>query len=463
MSLEYSIGYIDGQPAGTIINDSTVNGYLAKTITNTVAGTTRITATVGSFTGYADLVFAAGDPASMQVVVSPASITANGTDTAVITATVRDQYDNPVPNAAISFASELGTISGDSFTNLLGRGVASVSGTTAGESVITVTVGALTDNGGTVTFLPGPFSHFDIQASPSDISADGVSTSTITLLLLDINENRINTSTGVTMTTDLGTFDGCGATCFKTTSVGKVEMILTAGTQIGTAHINVVTTMALGTATTVDFTPGPPDHITIEADPPTVVADGISTTTITTTVRDSFENPVDSVEMVGLSISAGKLVTETGGLLLAGPGVITKPTNAAGTKVWYLQSTTELTTSYLTANASGLTPVVKPITFTVGPPSYALPTINPASPITVGVPSAITVTVWDDWGHVVPTTPITIVSWLGAQFLPDTSGDTDSAGQLIRTLYPEVAGDETIGVWDGSKYLMYEKRNIFAR
>lgn len=454
VSIEYSKGFVDAKPAGTVITATTINGALTKSITDTIVGTTRITASVGSFTGYTDFDFAAGTPASIQVNVSPASIIADGAATAVVTATLYDQYANPVPSAPVSFSSGLGTISGDSSTNALGQAGATLYGTTAGTSVITVTSGALENATQNVIFLPGPPDHLALQGNPAAIAADGVSTSTVTLSVLDLYDNPINSSIVVTLTTDLGTFDGCATSCTGTTTTGVVEKILTAGTQIGTAHLYATIDLGLSTATTIDFTPGPPNHVSIEINPPTLVANGTSTATITTTVRDSFNNPVASVESVRLSIGAGRLITETGGVILTGPGAITSTTNNVGTKVWYLQSTSNLTTSQISANVNGLSLATSAITFTVGPPTIAAITLNPNPPLMVGATSTLTATVWDNWGHLVPNSPVTLVSWIGAQFLPDAAGNTDSAGQIRRTLVSTVAGNENIGVWNGSDYLL---------
>lgn len=87
-----------------------------------------------------------------------------------------------------------------------------------------------------VTVSPPAYS-ISVEAAPTRIVADGVSTSTITAEVTDENGNPIADGTPVTFTTDFGHFPT--DPYVNTTTDGKATAILTSSDQVGTATVTV--------------------------------------------------------------------------------------------------------------------------------------------------------------------------------------------------------------------------------
>jgi adhesin/invasin len=142
-----------------------------------------------------------------------------------------------------------------------------------------------------VTLTPGAANVTTslITAAPTEIVADGVTTSTITVQLKDINSNDL-TSGGdtVALATDLGTMGSV-----TDNSDGTYTATLTSGISAGTATITgTVNAAAITDTETVTFTSAAadPTKSLITAAPTSIVADGIETSTITVQLKDANSN-----------------------------------------------------------------------------------------------------------------------------------------------------------------------------
>lgn len=94
------------------------------------------------------------------------------------------------------------------------------------------------DNISTVAFIVSPPAYgISVDATPTRIVADGVSTSTITAEITDENGNPIADGTLVTFTTDFGHFPT--DPYISTTTKGVATAILASSTQVGTATVTV--------------------------------------------------------------------------------------------------------------------------------------------------------------------------------------------------------------------------------
>ncbi len=437
ITITFNKGFIDGQPAGTEIVTGTVNGYVIAAITDTVIGTARITATAGGYANALDVEFQAGAPWSMTVNLSGSAITANNIETAAITATVFDKNSNRVPGRSITFTTNLGALSADAATNTAGQAFAALKGTVAGTAALTITAGTVTS----VTHIylsAGPPDHLLISANPAAITANNTSTSAISLVIEDLYNNRVDEPVLITLTTDLGTFDGGGQTHAETTATGNVQIGLHAGTQTGSAHVLAQTGPSLGLQTYVDvpFNPGPADHVSLVINPARLFANGVTTARITATVDDFYDNPVNVLKTVNFATQVGALSVNS---VDTGNGVATAT----------LQSTLDITTTIVTATVTGLAPATGTVDFVVGDPTgVTIATLPVATaPITVGVPVILTATVTDAVGHVVPFVPITVTSFYG-QIWPSNSDNTDSGGRLVRTLVVTRAENDSVEVYN---------------
>lgn len=200
-----------------------------------------------------------------ELTADPTSIPANGSSTSTITVTLRDAFGNPLTSGGNAVAlttsrGSLGAVSdhGDgTYTATL------TSSTTVGTATITGAVGgvAIVDNAtveftqvGTPTGAASP-THSTITADPVAIPADGSSTSTINVRLIDAGGASL-TSGGdrVTLSTTRGTLgpvtdrgDGTYTATLRSTSTSGTATI--SGTVNGLAISDTATvTFAAGSA-----------------------------------------------------------------------------------------------------------------------------------------------------------------------------------------------------------------------
>src|SRR3989449_59430 len=207
-----------------------------------------------------------------------------------------------VANGACS--ATLGTISGNvvniNFTscsnmNTFTLTYSSVAAPTAAGSY-QFTVSPISPPQPSVTVTAGAVNaaHSTGSASPTSVSADGSTTSTITVTLKDINDNPVSGKTvslaagsgSSTITTVSGTIDTIGQARFTVTDT--VAQSVTYPARDTTEALTITPTA------TVTFTAGAVDAgtSTVSANPTSVVANGTSTSTITVTLKDINNNPV---------------------------------------------------------------------------------------------------------------------------------------------------------------------------
>ena len=126
------------------------NGEAHVTLKGKKAGTHTVTATLGNNnTSDSQPVTFVADKASAQVVlqISKDEITGNGVDSATLTATVKDQFDNAVNNLPVTFSSASSGLTltpGVSNTNESGIAQATLAGVAFGEKTVTA---SLANNG----------------------------------------------------------------------------------------------------------------------------------------------------------------------------------------------------------------------------------------------------------------------------------------------------------------------------
>lgn len=126
------------------------NGEAHVTLKGKKAGTHTVTATLGNNnTSDSQPVTFVADKASAQVVlqISKDEITGNGVDSATLTATVKDQFDNEVNNLPVTFSSASSGLTltpGVSNTNESGIAQATLAGVAFGEKTVTA---SLANNG----------------------------------------------------------------------------------------------------------------------------------------------------------------------------------------------------------------------------------------------------------------------------------------------------------------------------
>uniref|UniRef100_UPI003D81416B invasin domain 3-containing protein n=1 Tax=Yersinia pseudotuberculosis TaxID=633 RepID=UPI003D81416B len=285
------------------------------------------------------------------LVAAPVSIEANGSDTSLVTLTLRDSNNNPVTGQTVALVSTLGTL-GAVTEQASGVYTATLTaGTVAGVASLSVSVGgsALGVAPATVTLNgdSGNLSttHSTLVAAPVSIEANGSDTSLVTLTLRDSNNNPVTGQT-VALVSTLGTL---GAVTEQAS--GVYTATLTAGTVAGVASLSVsVGGSALGVAPATVTLNGDSGnlsttHSTLVAAPVNIEANGSDTSLVTLTLRDSNNNPVtgQTVALVSTLGTLGAVTEQASGIYTA--------TLTAGT----LTGTASLSVN-VDGNSLGITP-----------------------------------------------------------------------------------------------------------
>jgi adhesin/invasin len=380
------------------LTDNSDGTYTATLTAATTTGTATITGTLNAVaitdTATVALTPGAADPTRSVITAAPTSIVADGASTSTITVQLKDAFNNNLTSGGdtVVLATNLGSV-GSVTNNGNGTYTATLtSPTTTGTATITGTVNAaaITDTA-TVTLIPGaadPTTSL-ITAAPTTMTADGVSTSTITVQLKDVNSNNlISGGDAVTLATDLGSL---GSVTDNTN--GTYTATLTAATSAGTATITgTLNAVAITDTATVTLIPGVPDATTslITAAPTSMVADGVTTSTITVQLKDANSNNV---------ISGGDTVS-----LVTNLGIMGSVTdNSDGTYTATLTSATSTGTATITGTVNAVA-ITDTATVTLipgaGDATTSLITAAPTSMVADGVTtSTITVQLKDAFNN----------------------------------------------------------------
>ncbi|HVE83687.1 MAG TPA: Ig-like domain-containing protein, partial [Myxococcales bacterium] len=257
-----------------------VDGVARVQLDSTVAETKTVTAVVAGLTLRTAVLFGVGSPTNGNSSISVQTpVVADGTASGQITVTVKDGTNNPISGAAVALTAtgSVNTFSpaASGSTNASGVFQARLSSTVAETKSVTADVqsGAffLTTS---MDFLPGPASASNsrLDASPPQVPADGVTTTTLALSMEDVNGNKIP-GLGVTLSST-----GSANTFSRTTGTTDATGAFTATLKSTRAELKTVTATSGGVSvqTTVAFSPGPAvlANSSVTANPTNPVAGG---------------------------------------------------------------------------------------------------------------------------------------------------------------------------------------------
>jgi adhesin/invasin len=290
---------------------TTTSGEATATLT---AGFTPDTVQVRAYAGTAtDTVMVTYGSRNLTLSASPTQIDADGVSQSTITAILKNESNNPVEGALVTFSTTRGTIPGFAVTNANGEAqVALTSESVSGITTVTAQsddINLMVD----VAFIAAvevPVTQIILTATPDRILADGKSTTSIRAVVLDSLNNTAPDGTPV----EFIVLDGGSGSIdhFSTTSGGEALAELTAGFLPDSVLVQAVSGQA---ADTVMVVYGGLD-LMVSANPITVNADGISTSSITAVVRNELNNPVAN-QTVTFSSTFGTIpasaVTDAGG------------------------------------------------------------------------------------------------------------------------------------------------------
>jgi len=389
---------------------TTSGGTFSANMTSTTAETKTITATIGlgasQFTETCTVTFVPGppSPATSTLTFTPAGPqTADGVTAYTFTVTVEDAQGNlvgSVPVVMSSSGSNNSFAPGNGNTDntpgpTFGTFASNMTSTTAETKTVTAKV-----NGGppggfnltqSVTFIAGPpvQANSSMSASPStNVTADGVTPSTITVTLRDANNNLCgginvsfsstgsnNTFSPATGSTDNVSTDATFGMLSSNFTTITAEM-KTVSAAVGAGPIFTLTTP-------VTFVAGTPDaaHSFISAVPNTnVVADGSTKSVITVTIKDVNGNLVGNVPVVmSATGSNNSFAPGSGNTGTSGPGLGVFASNL---------TTTTAETKTVTATVNGGPPtgfvLTTPVTFVAGSPAQLVFIQQPTGPTPAG-------------------------------------------------------------------------------
>jgi hypothetical protein len=271
-------------------------------------GSGLLIADAGTASGSVPITLTMDVPCTVTLQANPMSLTVG--NNSVLTATITDRFGNDVANGTfVTFTTDLGNVSSPVATT---NGIATslISSTVVGTAHITATSGTAHDTAA-VSFVPDvPFS-MTLQAHP--ISQTVGLSSVLTATVYDRFSNLVANNTTVTFTLDVP-----GDILSPRTTTGGVATSRVTTTFASLAHITATSGAAWKTMT-ITFIPGAPATTTVQLGTDTLIVNSNTTTTITATVVDRYNNRVPAVQVTG-SLSPTTLGT------LAWQG----PTNANG-------------------------------------------------------------------------------------------------------------------------------------
>ncbi len=184
-------------------------------------------------------------------------------------------------------------------------------------SLVSVSCGGGSGGGGGGTD-PGDTATITLSVSPNSIPANGESSLAVTVTLKDSTGAAVDRGTSVEFSTTLGTFPNEDTTYTTSTPTesGTVTVSLIAGTTEGTARITVRSNGITQTFN-VEFTVQVVGSVEIASGAPQLLADGVSQTQISATVKDTDGHNMPDGTTVYFStdlgtLSAGSAATTNG-------------------------------------------------------------------------------------------------------------------------------------------------------
>ena len=437
VTFDASLGILDITNGGAL---NTLGRAYATLAGNRVAGTGIVTAAVGGLVqtgtvtltpGPAEQIFVAADPLTIPV-------TADGSATAAITATVKDQYGNLVDPTVVTFTTSLGTFPGDTTaitgTTANGETYATLaSGTTAGYAEVRAWVNNLYQTAW-VYFAPDTPAAVSLAVAPAEIYADGVDTAIVTATVTDRFGNLVDVPVPLTVTTGYGTL----ADSFLTAENGVATTTLRSSTDLVTDPLTVTAENIITPAyAAVDFVVGPPTAADISLNPTAPITVGVPIT-MTAIARDSVGHPVPNVPLA-LATSLGWLMPDSG-------------TTDSGGQIRVTLESTRTGTANFSANSDGTPLSIQGTSTADFLPDVSVMAALEATPMSVYADGHNTVsiigTLLDRFGnhtHEAGITP-TFTTTHGTLDAPSAS---DTNGIINRLLTTDTAlGDTVVSVTD---------------
>ncbi|MDA8192733.1 MAG: Ig-like domain-containing protein [Thermaerobacter sp.] len=414
-----------GSQTSTTVSTNAQGQYSA-TLTPTQAGSATVTVTAGPATNQATVTIQPLAPASITLNV-PASVTV-GQEFA-IAGTVLATNGQPVANGthvtvsssdATDIPTQTVTTVGGQFTVSVPSGI-----TTLGTVTVAATAGSVTQSA-PITVQPGPPESVTLALSPSSGPAGHAWTFSGTVEGPD--QTPVASATPVSLTSSTDTRDTLPT--LQTNAQGQFSGSVTL-TQAGSQAFTAQAGTAQSPPVTVQVNPGPPVQVASMQAAPNPVNQG-ATTVISGTVLDAYGNPEPAGVPITLTSTAwSQSVTTTTG----SGGVFQVPvsfTQSGNQVVQAAAGSTPLEngTTTVSVNAEG---------------AYTLSATPASTTMTAGQTQTVTWTLTDSQGNPVPNIVLTFrATPSSGTTLSETSGTTNSQGQVTMTVSATTAGTLTV-------------------
>jgi uncharacterized protein YraI len=366
------------------------------------------------------------------VSATPLTILANNVQTSTVTVTLLSAGGNPVPGKTVTLTdtAALGGLTiapasvGSEVTNASGIATFTVRGSVAGTAILQATDTTdgitLTNDQVTITLASanpaeGPTT---VSAAPSSIPADNTTTSIVTVTLRNALSNPVQGKTVTLLQTT--TLTGVTITDVQPVSdVNGVATFSVRGNTVGTATFRA-TDVTDGIdfsndLVTITFNPPPADAglSTVTTDKTTVIANNTDTATITVTLRDAANQPLQG-KQVNLQASGSTSGLQVNNQPYPASNVTT---NAAGVATFVVKANTALGGVTFTANdiSDGILLSGDTVTINFIAPgadkTQTTVSVSKTSVFANGTDSAtITVTVRDSSGFPIPNKQVALNS-----------------------------------------------------
>jgi len=222
---------------------------------------------------------------TLEITADPEELPSDGQTKSIISVLVKETTSHiPITSKEVSFGASDGYIEGKKFTDA--SGVAKsvfTAGFNPGTVYIMVSFGATLVDSVEVNIREVEARGIELFASPSQIPANGISTSVITALLRDDNFNPVIGET-IIFTTDLGTITAADSTDEN----GRAEATLVSERKNGEATITARYKKHIETIP-ISFTGV---KLNVSATPENLFAGGEEETVVTAYVKDAAEVPI---------------------------------------------------------------------------------------------------------------------------------------------------------------------------
>lgn len=384
-------------------------------------GTAEVAAIAGD-TSSIDVSFYLDLPAYLLLTADPKVLLADGESMSTITATVLDEYGNPMEGITVKFLTSTGSLDFPVRTTDANGLATVVLTSTTEETTATVTTLAYITETIDVQFTQEIPYQIEISASEARVIADGTSTSTITAIPKDQNGD-IMPGIGVSFYTDLGFLNAS----YVETDENGIAVVNVYSNEEGTAIVTA-SVSSVESTTKVIFYEYNPTYIVLNRAEDSILADGFSQVSIIASVYDSDDQVIPGA-VIDFSTNHGQL-SKTTGVVADQNGNATVTLTSEGSTV---DLTAEVTAELQGVSLSGSIDVkFRGITMT---------TVVDSSQFGVGGYYNVyvkTTLIETSTGGVVEEAAVQFTSTIG-EMIPEISSVNEN-GVALSTLFAEVTG-----------------------